>query len=149
MQVQSRTTRRRRGLLVTGVTAAIVLLSASAAIANVKTFQSPSGNIGCAIAQGGGFKSARCDIRTRTWQAPPKPHSCHLDYGNGLEVDKHAKGHFTCAGDTVLGQGPVLAYGDSITFDGFKCKSKTTGMRCRNLKSGHGFKISIARAVRF
>jgi hypothetical protein len=92
---------------------------------------------------------ARCDIAQRDWQAPPKPHSCHLDYGNGLEVTKHGKGQFTCAGDTVLGQGPVLNYGDAINFGHYKCKSKTSGVRCRNRQSGHGFKISKERAVRF
>ncbi len=153
MQLRTRIRPGHRGLLAGVITAAAFLIAGSAAMASTtKFFQSPSHNIGCVIVRGGhgaGGGGARCDIAEHTWQAPPKPHSCDLDYGNGLEVDKHGKGHFVCAGDTVLGQGPVLNYGDAINFGHYKCKSKTSGVRCRNRKSGHGFKLSRERAVRF
>lgn len=131
---------------------AALVIAPSALASGVKFFQSPSKNIGCVIARGGhgaGGGGARCDIREHNWPTPPKPHSCHLDYGNGLEVGAHGKGHFTCAGDTVLGNGPVLPYGDSIKFGGYKCKSNTTSMRCHNLKSRHGFSLSREHAITF
>ena len=72
-------------------------------------FQSPSGNIGCAIGRQGGV---RCDIRNRDWRPPPKPASCMLDWGFGLTLERRGRARFVCAGDTVLGQGRRLAYGE-------------------------------------
>ena len=106
-------------------------------------FHSPSKNIYCVIFRFHGKASARCDIMQRTWPAPHRPSSCHLDYGNGAEVGPHGKGHFTCAGDTILGQGHrVLRYGRSIKLAAIKCTSRRTGMTCRSVKTDHGFEIS-------
>lgn len=118
-------------------------------VKNIREFQSPSKNIGCVIVKGPGGRGARCDIRNHTWQAPPKPRSCHLDWGNGLEVGARGKGRFVCAGDTVLGQGRVLPYGKRIRFGGFKCGSKPSGIRCFNRHTHHGFKLSRTVAKRF
>jgi hypothetical protein len=130
----------KRALLVIAVVAAALAVTAPAASARVKFFQSPSGNIGCVV--GGGI--ARCDILERSWPPPPKPSSCiDLDYGNGVEVFGGHPGEYTCAGDTVFSPtAPVLQYGDKITKNRFTCTSKTTGMRCANRNSGHGFFIS-------
>lgn len=115
---------------------------------NVRFFQSPSKNIGCVMARGQ-FSQARCDIRHRDWKPPRKPHSCHLDWGNGVQVGAQGKGRYTCAGDTVLGQGHVLAYGKSIRYGRFTCKSKTTGVKCHNRRTSHGFKLSRQRVRLF
>ena len=80
-------------------------VSTSAAGA-VGGFQSPSHNIGCVIASNG----VRCDIAQHSWSPPPTPRSCPLDYGNGVNLAKHGRASYTCAGDTVLGIGPVLPY---------------------------------------
>jgi hypothetical protein len=130
----------KRALLVMAVVAAALAVTAPAASARVKFFQSPSGNIGCIV--GGGV--ARCDILEHSWTPPPKPSSCiDLDYGNGVEVVGGHPGEYTCAGDTVFSPtAPVLQYGDKITKNRFTCTSKTTGMRCANRNSGHGFFIS-------
>jgi hypothetical protein len=116
---------------------------------NPRTFQSPSKNIGCAITLGSLGPRVRCDIRQHSWHASPKPRSCHLDWGNGLVVGRHGKARFVCAGDTVLGQGRVLAYGKAIQFGGFRCTSRQSGMRCVNRASQHGFKLSRQEAKRF
>jgi hypothetical protein len=108
-------------------------------------FQSPSGNIGCVIGRGG----ARCDIRNRDWRPPPKPASCRLDWGFGLTVERRGRGRFVCAGDTTLGQGRRLAYGDAIRRGRFRCISRRSGMRCVNRRNGHGFNLSRQRARRF
>jgi hypothetical protein len=109
-------------------------------------FQSPSGNIGCVIGRRGGV---RCDIRNRDWSPPPKPASCRLDWGFGLTVGLRGRGHFVCAGDTTLGQGRRLAYGDAIRRGRFRCVSRRSGMRCTNRRNGHGFVLSRQRARRF
>src|SRR3990172_10105166 len=103
----------RRLLVAAALFAAVVVVgSAQAAL---RTFQTPSGNIGCMIVDG---KSVRCDIRQKTWKPPPIPKSCPVDWGNGLGVDARGKGYIVCAGDTVL-PAPgnpyrVLAYGKSL-----------------------------------
>jgi hypothetical protein len=130
----------KRALLATLVATAALAILAPAASARVKFFQSPSGNIGCVV--GGGL--ARCDILEHSWTPPPKPSSCiDLDYGNGVQVIGGHPGEYTCAGDTVFSpSAPVVDYGDKITKNRFTCTSKTTGMRCANRNSGHGFFLS-------
>ena len=106
-------------------------------------FHSPSENVYCIIFRFRGRATGRCDIMQRSWPAPPRPRSCHLDYGNGAEVGPHGKGHYTCAGDTILGQGNrVVRYGHSIKLGAIKCTSRRTGITCRNIKTDHGFTIS-------
>ena len=40
---------------------------------------------------------------------------------------------------------PVLAYGKSRGFGRFTCTSRTTGLTCRDRRSGHGFAVSRER----
>ena len=137
----------KRGMLLLVAAGLMALAMTATASARVKLFQSPSGNIGCVV--GGGL--ARCDIQQHSWTPPPKPASCiDLDYGNGVEVVGGHPGEYTCAGDTVFSPtAPVLHYGDKITKNRFTCTSKTSGMRCANRNSGHGFFISRERVKLF
>jgi uncharacterized protein DUF6636 len=128
------------------VAAGILLFAGVAEASALSFFQSPSGNIGCAIGERAG---ARCDIRNRDWQPPPRPPSCDFDWGNGLVVGRRGRGHFTCASDTTLGQGPRLGYGEAIRRGRFRCVSRRSGMRCVNRRNGHGFSLSRQRARRF
>ncbi|HEV2873751.1 MAG TPA: DUF6636 domain-containing protein [Thermoleophilaceae bacterium] len=125
---------------------AIVLLASAERASAITFFQSPSGNIGCAIGKGSGV---RCDISERDWQPPPKPAACRLDWGHALGVNRRGAGHFICAGDTTLGQGRRLAYGKAIRRGRFRCVSRRSGMRCANRRNGHGFSLSRERARRF
>lgn len=99
-------------------------------------FSSPTKNIGCVVYKG----YARCDVAEHTWRAPHKPRSCHLDWGDGIFLKK--KPHWSCAGDTTLGSKKILQYGDSVRYGTHKCISRSTGMVCRNTRTGHGFKVS-------
>jgi len=127
----------------------LVPLSASGSSYRVRMFHTPGGNIGCGLLTGGREGSARCDIRRRSWKAPPKPHSCPVDYGNGLVVGNRGKAKFTCAGDTILGQGGVLRVGGVARLGRFRCKSLRGAVRCVNRRTGHGFKLSRKVARRF
>jgi hypothetical protein len=124
---------------------AVGLLVASPADASFTFFQSPSRNIGCALSKTG----VRCDIREKSWRAPPKPASCELDWGFGLSLDRRGPAVFVCAGDTTLGQGRRLPYGESVRRGRFICRSKISGMRCVNRRNSHGFLLSRQRARRF
>ncbi len=101
-------------------------------------FLSPSGNIGCHVSA----RSARCDIRDRTWPTPPKPADCDLDWGHALGVGDAGPGAFRCAGDTALGAQAVLPYGSVARRGAFECRSEESGMECVNLDTGHGIAVS-------
>jgi hypothetical protein len=110
-------------------------------ILHLRTFRTPSGNIGCAMVEG----TARCDIRKRDWKPLPRPASCssQVGYGQGLEVPAGgAQARFVCAGDTALDPGAsALAYGTASRIGTSECISRTDGVTCVN-RAGHGFFIS-------
>ena len=116
----------------------LTALAIPAGAAAERKFRSESKNISCWMDSG----YVRCDIRTKSWH-PRKPASCDLDYGNGLIIStRGARGRVLCAGDTLLGErSPILKYGRSVSYKGFKCTAKSSGVTCRN-KRGHGFVIS-------
>jgi hypothetical protein len=111
-------------------------------ILHLRTFRTPSGNIGCAMFEG----TARCDIRKRDWKPLPRPASCsrEVGYGQGLEVPAGgAQARFVCAGDTALDPGASsLAYGAASRVGTSECISRTDGVTCVN-QAGHGFFISV------
>ena len=103
----------------------------------VRSFSSPTGNIGCYI----GEDLARCDIRERTFAAPPKPDGCGLDWGQTLEVGSRIA-VFGCVGDTVLGSRRILKYRTTTVVGDFGCTCARTGVTCVNRRTQHGFVIS-------
>jgi hypothetical protein len=131
--------------------AALALLPATAPAFQLRMFQTPDGNIGCAMinGKGSGGGSVRCDIDGHSWKAPPKPAWCDVDWGFGLSVGKKKKATYLCAGDTVLHQGKVLPVGSVEKLGVFKCKSLQGAVRCVNRESGHGFFLSRTQAQRF
>ena len=132
-----------RKLLVLAVLAG-ALVAAGPASAAV-SFHSPSGNIRCTIAA---KVYTRCDITHRDWRPPPKPSSCEFDWGHTLEVGLKGRGRFGCVSDAI-DPGRVLRYGESISRGRFRCRSRTSGMRCVNTRNGHGFALSRERVRRF
>jgi hypothetical protein len=126
--------------------AAVIAALAVAAPASAATFfHSPSGNIRCVIDR---TSFTRCDITGRDWSPPPKPKSCDFDWGNTLELGLRGRGRFGCVSDAVSG-GRTLEFGQSIKRGRFRCRSRTTGMRCANVRNGHGFFLSRQRVRRF
>ncbi len=109
-------------------------------VTSLTGFTSPSGNIGCVIDR----KSVRCDVQNRDWDPPSRPASCNknVDFGQGITLSAGAAPEFVCAGDTTLGAGPALPYGESIAAGLLRCDSEETGMSCRDLETGRGFTIS-------
>jgi hypothetical protein len=110
-------------------------------VLHLKTFRTPTGNIGCEMFEGG----ARCDIRKRQWRPAPRPAEGpnEVGYGQGLEVPGHGEAAFVCAGDTTLNPGAAsLAYGSASRIGASECISRADGVTCLN-QAGHGFFISI------
>jgi hypothetical protein len=136
----------KRGQTIAAAAAALTVLGAAASPSQAfRGFQSPSENIGCVI----GKQGARCDIAQRSWKPPPAPASCEVDWGQGLELGRQGRAGYVCAGDTTLGAGDVLPYGESVAQGRFRCKSKPSGVRCVNRRNGHGFEISKDAAKLF
>jgi len=107
-------------------------------------FQSPSGNIFCALMTGA-YNEARCDMAELTPSYKKRPADCEQDWGSSFSVGPTGKGGLGCVGDTVMMQdAPVLSYGDSLDVGPFTCTSVKTGMTCMNAQ-GHGFTLSRAK----
>ena len=120
-------------------TTATTTTSPPTTVTGLTSFRSPSGNIGCYIDQQG----ARCDIGDRTWQPPPKPADCPVDWGQGIELGSDGGARFICAGDTALDPtAMVLDYGRSIAAGAVVCTSQRDGMACRHTASDHGFRLA-------
>ncbi len=131
--------RRRTTMLLAAVAVACSAALTPAGAQATTRFQSPSGNIACAL----GTFGARCDIRAKTWSVP-RPKGCRLDWGQGLTVTRRgSRGRVVCAGDTVLGAGRKLGYGRKLSSAGTTCRSRTSGVTCVNPR-GHGFRIARA-----
>ncbi|HTS74410.1 MAG TPA: DUF6636 domain-containing protein [Gaiellaceae bacterium] len=138
-----------RALLV-GLLALALTLAAPAA-ASIRSFRTPSGNIGCVYASslGKGGPYLRCDIGSRLKPKPPKPKGCNFDWGDSFEMHSTGRVDVTCHGDTaIIPTSKVLRYGQRWSRGGFTCLSRKVGLRCRN-KSGHGFFLSRQHSYSF
>jgi hypothetical protein len=105
----------------------------------LKSFQSPTGNIGCAMTA----DFVRCDIVEKDWEAQ-RPEGCpgDSDFGQGLTLSATGQAEVVCAGDTVLDQGaPVLDYGSRSQIGPITCESDEEGVECSN-ESGGSFSLS-------
>jgi hypothetical protein len=112
-------------------------------------FQSPTGNIHCAMYRFNGTAEARCDLREYTPSYTRRPPGCDLDWGMAFAVGATGKGVLACVGDTVQDPGnPVLPYGEAVSLGGISCVSAKTGMTCTNAE-GHGFSVAKAKQKLF
>jgi hypothetical protein len=104
-------------------------------------FRTPSKNIFCSLTE----SAVRCDIVKKTWIPPTKPADCELDWGNGMYISS-GKAGMTCAGDTLIGSSQqALEYGNAYRSGTVLCESESTGLTCRDEKTGRGFTLAAAR----
>jgi len=130
---------------VTWLAVLLALLFPASADASIVFFQTPSHNIGCAYLSSP--STLRCDIRSGL--RPPRPGNCDVDWGDSYGLGATGRATITCHGDTAINlRSRVLRYGSTWQRGAFTCRSKTTGLRCRN-RSGHGFFMSRQRSYRF
>jgi hypothetical protein len=142
---------------------AVAMPASGSAFKNLRIFKTLDGNIGCGIIKGAkkhrnrrGQKipripgETRCDVRTHTWVAPPKPANCPLDWGNGLSVGDRGFAGYVCAGDTVADpSAAAVAPGAVVALGHFSCSVLTASVRCTNIATGHGFEVSAASVSLF
>jgi hypothetical protein len=124
--------------------AAVMVLSTAAmfgreaSAGDMNGFVMPSGNVACAV-----FENVlRCDMRENRVSLP-RPGSCDEDWGHAFSMARKGKPSRICAGDTIWGNYPVLAYGASWNHQGFSCLSEAKGLTCRNARQ-RGWFISKA-----
>lgn len=123
---------------------ALIFLAAPAAADEYWGFQSPTGNIHCAIYTWNGGAEARCDLRELTMSYTRRPAGCDLDWGSAFAVGSSGSGFLACVGDTVRDpRNPVLPYGEAVSLGGISCVSAQSGMTCTNAE-GHGFSVRKA-----
>ncbi|WP_324652909.1 DUF6636 domain-containing protein [Georgenia sp. H159] len=102
-------------------------------------FASPSGNIVCTITA----DSADCGISNFQYAAEDAA-SCESDGAGGHLRVEPAGASMPCDPLVVVGDVPVLEYGQTAEAHGYSCLSERSGVTCRHDESGHGF--SVARA---
>lgn len=125
--------------------AVFLLVGAPAVADEYYGFQSPTGNIHCAIYTYDGSAEARCDLRSYTPSYSKRPADCDLDWGMAFAVGASGHGQLACVGDTVRDPGnPVLPYGEAVSLGGISCVSAKTGMTCTN-GDGHGFSVAKSK----
>ena len=130
--------------------AMLPLLASTPALADVYVgFQSPTGNIHCAMYTFDGRTEARCDLRSYTPTYTKRPAGCEQDWGMAFGVGAAGKGELLCVGDTVRDPGnPVLPYGEAVSLGGISCVSAKTGMTCTNAER-RGFSVAKAKQKLF
>ncbi len=106
----------------------------------VRSFSTPSRNIGCTFSRFDGVWRARCDVFSHTWRAPARPASCDFDWGSAMRMGRTTRPRFLCVSDAAGGSS-ILAYGRTRRIGPFTCRSLQSGLRCTNA-AGHGWKLS-------
>jgi hypothetical protein len=136
--------RAARSHTIASMRRSLVLLAAAAVLAGavpagaktrLEHFNTPSGRILCAYVSGE-ETFVRCDLLFLNDRA------ALLNAGR--------RGRLVRVTDAIGDiHAPVLRYGTSRAFGRFTCTSRTTGLTCRDRRSGHGFAVSRQRRRMF
>jgi hypothetical protein len=119
---------------------------AATANAGTGSFQSPSGNIFCAIGVGG----VTCEIADHTYVLPPSPCE-HSAWGRRFHMEQGSAPVIQCHNDTIRPSYsspgpnpdvPILDYGHPQLAGLFTCDSEPSGLTCTDSSSGHLFRVS-------
>jgi hypothetical protein len=144
-------TRLRPALLLAVLAAALLPASALAKPKSWEYFKTPSGHIRCVSYKSSTDKrerGIRCDLDDATNKQPPKPKSCEFDWGASFGLRAQGRGHRNCVSDAIQPTRHVLRYGQTWKRVGITCRSRSTGLTCKNAK-GHGFFVSRDRQRTF
>lgn len=103
-------------------------------------FQSPTGGIQCLYFVDNGVQRLRCLVKDSTAKLPKRPANCDFDWED-IGLAETGRAYTVCAGDTVAGNYPSVAYGATWKRGVFTCTSAKSGVTCRN-PSRRGFRVS-------
>jgi hypothetical protein len=110
--------------------------------ASTGPFQSPSGNIRCAMFAYDGQNSVRCDIADYSWTAPPRSPNCQLSWGSRFKLEQGSAAVFDCYAQELPAVDHTLGYGQTQTVGTITCASEPSGMTCTDGSTGHYFRVS-------
>jgi hypothetical protein len=105
------------------------------------SFQSPSGNINCALFSYEGQTRADCEVAEHSWVAPPKEPECHQNWGSRFTLNESGA-IFACYGQELPTPERTLGYGSTWSVGTITCDSESTGVTCTDGNSGHNFFVS-------
>jgi uncharacterized protein DUF6636 len=114
----------------------------AAGSASTGPFQSPSGNIRCAMFSYDGQDSVRCDIAHHGWTAPPRSPNCQLDWGSRFKLEQGGAAVFDCYAQGLPAPEQTLGYGEARTVGAITCTSEPSGMTCADSSTFHYFRVS-------
>ncbi len=105
-------------------------------------FQSPSGNIRCAMAQyGAGGHTVRCEVSKHDWVAT-QPEGCQLNWGDRVAMEEASPARFDCYGQELRPVTHTLQFGQVQRLGPLSCTSEPAGITCIDNNSGHNFFVS-------
>lgn len=111
-------------------------------IASDEPFQSPSGNIQCAMfTYGAGGHTVRCEVADHHWVAT-QPDGCHMNWGDRVAMEEGSPAEFGCYGQEMPTPTHTLAYGQIQTLGSLRCESETVGITCTDTNTSHYFSVS-------
>jgi hypothetical protein len=115
----------------------------SVGAAEAAGFRTPSGNIHCQVLTDGANSTLRCDARQAEGKPPPRPDSCHFQWGKAVALLANGgEAHRICHSDSIIDdQAPVLSYGEKWQQEPFSCVSASSGLSC-STPGKHGFVLS-------
>jgi hypothetical protein len=105
-------------------------------------FQSPSGNIRCAMfTYGAGGHTVRCEVAAHDWTAT-QPDGCLMNWGDRVAMEEGSAAVFGCYGQEMPAPTHTLAYGQIQTLGSLSCDSEAIGITCIDTNTGHYFSVS-------
>jgi hypothetical protein len=112
-------------------------------IASDEPFQSPSGNIQCAMfTYGAGGHTVRCEVASHTWTAT-QPDGCQMNWGDRVAMEEGSAAEFGCYGQNMPAPTHTLGYGQVQTLGSLRCESdETVGITCVDTNTYHYFSVS-------
>lgn len=141
MPARSRPRRRTALALAALAPLAAALTLPGVAAARAQSFRSPSGNIHCLLTDGR-TPVAQCWVLSATCR------SSRGTFAYSWAMSTRDRPVRFCPGDVVRGA-RVLPYGASARSGPHVCRSRMSGVTCRNLRTGHGFRLSRERQRTF
>jgi len=128
-------------------TLTVILLLVCAGSAHAWGIRTPSKNILCGDLPGGKIE---CIVLESDWANRGGCHDVTPKGYADIARRGRAKVGTACIGGLpfAFDGARTLRYGKSVTHRGITCTSRKSGLRCRN-RSGHGFRLSRAKGVRF
>jgi hypothetical protein len=110
------------------------------------SFLMPSGNIGCIYTPRGGtptYQPADGGPEISCDRIAPTYVNITLGPKNAAVLTKNPGEQGCCGGDNVF------AYGNTVTFDGFRCSSSDAGLICETPDKKHGLCLSRTRTLHY